>query len=706
MDAPCFLEDIYHEKCLYAATVRSPVAKGILKFILYPNFSSSYTLITARHIPGENRLHNTSLPILADGRLSYIGEPVALLLGPVKSKVEEYAAKCNVVTDEEEAVFSPGGGEHGSVIASREFQTGDTERAFASAAKIIHGDYSTGIQEHWYAEPVGAVTWFKNYPVETGAKNKKKEKMLVVKTATQWPYHVKRSVSDVLRIDPAALVVEPTSLNLHMDGKLWYPSLIACHAALGTLITGKPVRLVLSRKEDFLYSPKRCKTDISISSALDEKDAVTGMKIKVYVNLGSYEVYSDEILDQTCLGSLGFYQFDSISLTAGAERTNIPPQGPFSGFGMAQGSFAIERHISQIADSIKQDPAVWRKKNLSTVALLKGQTSAGELINAVSSMSDYHRKWAAYELLRQSRKGKSLLAVKGENLKGIGIALGYQGNGLLYPGENKNGYSIEVTLTKEGDLEIKTSMSRSDDDLGIIWARIASGILSIEPDMVRIVTKGAPDSGPSCASANITTLTKLVEKCCLAVRSQRFRAPLPITVRRSAKPHSGALWEGRFTPPDGKTMDISGFLRPGRAAAVVEVTINPAECIPEIRNLWMEIDGGKIISEDNARRNLTCAAAQALGWVFAEKIEYVNGTLSKELYDDYAIPNPVDIPPINIDFLPDNSKEPKGIGELPFTCLPAAFLQAVSQAMDHCFYSIPLKREDIWEAVQRGRDDH
>jgi CO/xanthine dehydrogenase Mo-binding subunit len=704
MDAVPFLEDIFPHNLLYAVTIRSPAAKGSLKYIQVPILPSNYAFITARNIPGENRLADTNIPILACENLSYIGEPVAIMLGSDKAKLEELAAKCKVAVDEETPVFSSGNN-HYKPAAERELQIGNTREAFEKIGKIVAGSYKTGIQDHWYAEPVGAVTWFKSeYEENKEAKTKKTEKTLIVRTATQWPYHVKRSVSGALGIEPSAVSVEPTALNLHMDGKLWYPSLIACHAALGTLITKKPVRMILNRQEDFLFTPKRCNASIDIASTIDESGNITAAEIDISVNLGAYGVNSEEILDQVCLGSLGFYNIENLKLTAKATRTNIPPHGPFSGFGLAQGFFAMERHISQIADKTGQDPAQWRKNRInSKIILPPGQASknsgvsGGELIDAAAKMSDYYRKWASYELLRQTRGGKT--PEKGDKPRGVGIAAGFQGSGLLYCGEDNGYYSVEVTLTKESILEIKTSIT-STEDYNKIWEKVASETMSIKPEMVRIVSKQSPDCGPSCASRNITAITKLVEKCCLAIRKQRFHNPLPITVRRSIKPQGGSLWNGRFTPPEGKVMDISGFSKPGMAAAVVEVAVDLLECIPKIRGVWLGVDGGKIISANRARRCLTRGAVQALGWAFTENLEYINGILPRSQYDNYAIFSPADIPPIHIDFLSSGDIEPKGIGELPFTCIPAAFMQAVSQAMDHCFKSIPLNKKDIWEMVR------
>jgi CO/xanthine dehydrogenase Mo-binding subunit len=698
MDSLPFLEDIYPPNLLYAVTIRSPVAKGKLKNINLPAFPDNYTLITAKDIPGRNNLENSKIPILAQENLNYIGEPVAILLGPDKTKLEEIASGCEVSAEEENPVFSYN--DENEPVLKREIAIGNSLETYQEKDRIVTGSYKTGIQEHWYAEPIGAISWLEDAQEE---KNSKTEKpvSLVIRTATQWTYHVKRSVTNVLNIDPASVNVEPTALNLHLDGKLWYPSLIACHAALGTYITKKPVRLILTREEDFLYTPKRCGTSINIVSTIDENANISAAKIDISVNLGAYEVNGSEILDRICLGTIGLYNFDNITLNAKAYCANIPPQGPFSGFGISQGQFALERHISMIADMVNQDPAEWREKHSETQVNLssirsKNNTLGAELIKSASKMSDYNHKWASYELLRQSRKGKK--PEKYENPRGIGIALGFQANGLLYP-DGDGAYSVEVTLTKDCLLEIKSSIT-SSEDYSRIWARVAAETISIEPDMVRIISSNAPDCGPSCASRNITVVTKLIEKCCIAIRKQRFHTPLPITVRRSIRAQNGTLLNGHFSPSHGKTFDINGFTKLGLACAVVEVSIDLIECIPVIRGIWLVVDGGKIISANRAKRSLIRGAAQSLGWAFTENIEYINGVIPRTQYDNFTIFSPVEIPPIHIDFISEDSNEAKGISDLPFTCIPAAFLQAVSQAMDNSFKSIPLKRKDIWEIVR------
>ena len=727
MEETCFVEDIYLPQMLYAVTIRSPVAKGRLKSIECPKLPYNCILISAKDIPGTNSLEDSDIPILASEKLSYIGEPVALLMGPDRNALEDCAKNCRIIAEEEEPVFSENKAGDDADAVKREIQTGDTGTAFTEAAFVVRGTYSTCIQEHWYAEPTGAVAWTDTCPPENqqrekGKRKGKQEETLTIRTATQWPSHVKRSVAGVLGLPAASVLVYPTITGLHMDGKFWYPSFVACHAALGAWITKKPVRLILTRTEDFAFSPKRCRSEIHITSALDEKGEITGMEINAAVNLGAYGINAAEIIDQCCFGCLGIYKTRNISFTGKAYKTNIPPQGPFAGFGFAQGSFALERHIGDVADSCGLDPAQWRVDNLAKTVTFpaglpeKDTSHVKQLINIAVKMSDYSRKQASYEMLRQNRRQirekqlystpespARIWAERGEILRGIGIAMGGQGGGLLYPGQDRGICGVELVLEVGGSLEIRAGMTGPAD----AWAGIARGILGVDEEKVRVSCGPfSPDSGPDTASRSITVMTKLVEQACLAIQKQRFRNPLPITVRKTTRPQKNPVFERSFPPPEGVLQDCGGFFRSGLASAVVEVDIDPVEYIPRIRGVWMSVNGGKIISEDNARRTLKISAVQALGWAYREQIHYINGILPKDQFEGFDIFELSEIPQIHIDFVPNTSEDPKGIGDLPFSCIPAAYTQAVSQAIDFYFRSVPIRSGDVWEAgKQKSKEE-
>jgi CO/xanthine dehydrogenase Mo-binding subunit len=685
------VDDIEPAGVLYGITIRSPISRGVLVGFECPKLPVSYILIRSTDIPGKNCLDEFALPVLAAETLSYIGEPVGLLIGPDRIKVEKLAGQIKVIAEEGTPVLYPHAVPEDAVLARRDAAIGETEEAFKKAKTIVEGIYNTGIQDHWYPESAGAVAIWESEKEDPGR--------ITVHTATQWPFQVLRSVAQVLKYPRNRVTVEPAAIGIHLDGKIWYPSLLACHAALGAFITKKPVKILLSGIEDFRYSPKRNSAEIRIRSALGDKGQLLATEISVLADMGAYGVFTNEILDRTCLGALGAYKAGNIRIQGQAISTNVPPASPFGGFGMAQGFFAMERHASIIADTLHQDPMEWRtdnllhKKRLLAIGASIQEAMPPELLDTAAAMGDYRRKWASYEMLREYRR-KNGKTEKHETLRGIGIAAAYQGSGFLYPGKDKGVYEVEMTLDKEGKLEIRSGMVSSNDEYVYIWQKIAAEILSIDAGAVRVVfgnTSLGIDSGPATLSRSITAVTRLVERACLAVRKQRFRDPLPITVRRFCRPVKKPGWAG-------VSFDENAFTHLAWGAAVVEAEIDPIEFIPKIRGVWLGIDGGKILSEERARRSLKLSVIHALGWASREKIAYTEGQIPNHQFDHYDIPSPQDIPPIHIDFIWNDAAHPKGIGELPFNCVPAAFIQAVSQAADYPFKRIPLTARDIWDA--------
>ncbi|MDR1399561.1 MAG: molybdopterin-dependent oxidoreductase [Treponema sp.] len=708
MNTPRFVDDIKVQGTYFAVMIRSPIAHGRLKAVQCPDMPNSYALITAADIPGVNQIADFPVPVLADDTLSYIGEPVGILTGFDMRKLEDYATQCEVVYEELIPVFSSGEIPPSHILAERRISLGSSAVECEEAAQTVSGVYQTSIQEHWYAEPHGAVVIpaqsqlvYDNNPEEKLPLNK-----MLIHTATLWPFHVKRSVCQVLGIPSDALVVEPSLIGLHLDGKIWYPSLVACHAALAAHRIRRPVKLVLTREEDFRYSPKRNATVISIISKTLETD------ITVRADLGAHSVFTNDILDYTCLGSLGAYSWPRLTMEGRAFSTNLPPQGPLSGFGLAQGFFAIERHVSRIADSLQQDPAEWRKDHA-----LQGQLGIGaprntgldappiaQLIDSTAAMCDYYRKWASYELLRQKRRGKPW-QVRDEPPRGIGIAVAYQGNGFLYQWSKDEAYAIELTLN-ENSLEIRTGLvfsNTSRESCVERWRNIAAKILLIDEQHINVSvgnTDTAPDSGPASCSQSVVAITSLVEEACNELRERRanLAESLPLHTRRAYCPVLRSAWG----EDSGKQIDERTLSNLSWAAAVVEVSIDQVSYLPNIRGIWLGVEAGRIFSIEQACLSLKTSTIHALGWAVHEELSYQLGKIPDSRMFGYDIPSIAELPPIYIDFMKRDTPHCKGIGELPFNCVPAAYVQAVSQAMDHPFEKIPLTPPDLWN-VEKTR---
>jgi CO/xanthine dehydrogenase Mo-binding subunit len=95
---------------------------------------------------------------------------------------------------------------------------------------------------------------------------------------------------------------------------------------------------------------------------------------------------------------------------------------------------------------------------------------------------------------------------------------------------------------------------------------------------------------------------------------------------------------------------------------------------------------------------------QALGWASGERLGYEEGKIPAGQFLTYNLPDIREIPPIYIDFIFNETASPKGIGDVPFNCVPAAFVQAVSQAVDHPFDQLPVTARDIWDTGKFKQD--
>jgi CO/xanthine dehydrogenase Mo-binding subunit len=652
------VDDISIKDCLAGIALRSPVKAGVLREIRTPRLPSTVTLITAADIPGVNGLSvypggegAPRIPIIAEKKLSYRGQAAALLLGPDPAKLRELAEQCFIDAEE---------GEEEDLSLEEEYRPGGADQAFAGAALVVEGTYGVDFQAAWPGEPPEAIA----LPASGGG--------MIIHTAAQWPGHVRESAARALNEGSESIEVRVTRFKVRLDERLWIPSLTACQAAVAARARNRPVRIIA--KWDDFPSPAGG-TEIFLQTALDSRGNILGTRLKIRARLGPPGIFGAEVLDRIVLGALGAYGPGSLSFSARGKAGAIPPV--LAGFGMAQGFFAAERHVSRIADALGEDPAGWRKNHflrwgqkLPIGVEIREEAPLEELIDAVASMADYRRKWAANELLRKNRREHPSQEKIREPLRGVGIALAYQGSSFLYnPVNVKEG--VELTLEKDGSLEIRTNFPWGDNQFHA-WKTLTSRVLGVEEPRILSFDreKSVPESGPACLSRGML-ITRLIEKACAAIRKQRFRDPLPITVRRYCQETKIQAWDRR--PCD------EGALSPlSWGSAVVEVEVDPVEYLPRIRGIWIALEGGTILAEEQARKTITLGVMDALC---------------------QAIPRREEIPPPAIDFLWAGGNV-KGIGELPLNTVPAAYVQALSQALDYPFERYPIGSEDIWEAVQ------
>ncbi len=688
--------DIPDREACFVTVVRSPVSRGVIEGIGMPELPPRVRALTAADIPGTKELtvFGVSVPILAEGRVRYKGEPVLLLAGPDETELEELAEKVAITCREEEPFLNFTDPAEEQIACSRTVNRGKVDEAMAGAARRVTGEYATGTQEHYTPETQAVY-----------ARWNRDRTRLTLLSPSSWPFHVHETLANCLRLPRKALAVESAPApETCLDGKLWYSSLVAAHAGLAAAALGKNIKIRYSREEDFFFSPKRSPAHLRYTAGLDATGRLQAMDVQILVNTGAYPVFARETLDRAAAAALGGYHCPAVRVRASAVTTNLPPLGPFAGMGSAMSLFAMELFADKLRKETDRDPVSWKKENLASPRrrLIIGETPRSSLpdpalLDLAHRMSDFNRKHAAFELARKRGAEKDEAP---ESLRGIGLALGSQVSGFFGAGEASLGTTVRVSLDMDGKARICSSAVPGSHALHRIWRRLAGESLGIPPEEIEIAgadTSTGPDTGPAVFSRNITIVTRTMQDACELIKKKRFRSPLPLTAaKRYRLPRSAGWNDQEFTG--------GGCAATAWAAAVVEVRVDPLTFLPEIAGVWLAVDAGTVLDEKEARRAMETGISQAFGWALFERMTFRRGRVPRDQFLGYRLPPARDLPNPEIAFLEAGGKRPvKGIGELAMNSLPAAFVGALSQAVGVDIRNIPvsLREEDLTPEAAR-----
>ena len=143
-------------------------------------------------------------------------------------------------------------------------------------------------------------------------------------------------------------------------GKEEYPSMIAGHAALLALKSGRPVKIIYDRVEDMVATTKRHPSIVRHRTGVTRDGRLVAMDIDVLIDGGAYATLSPVVLSRGCIHAAGPYRCDNVRIRGRAVMTNTPPNGAFRGFGAPQTQFAVEVHMERIAEALGIDPVELR----------------------------------------------------------------------------------------------------------------------------------------------------------------------------------------------------------------------------------------------------------------------------------------------------------------------------------------------------------
>lgn len=686
-DALPLLSRLRFPGMLCAATIRSAVPRARSFSLSPPPLPSGYRCISAADLSAASMsaLTPDGIPVFASPAVAYKGEALGLIVGPSALRCDELAAAVSVEYQEGEPEFEWEDFSPQQVVAHHKAEYGDIERAFFVSAHHERSVSRNGIFDHHYSEAMGALA-------------KPEQNDMAVYCATQWPAHLRRSLNFVLGKTKGRILIRPTDLGTTFDGRLWFPSIVACQAAAAAQICGKPVKILYTRKEDYLYTPKQARSAASVASASDGEGRLKGLDIRLVINVGAYHPLARELVRQAAAAIASMYRCPAMHIEIYAVRSDILPLGALGSIGAAYAFFAVETHLNRLAKALDRPPAEIKAINM----LAKGDSNFGavplsadipfaKIHDKLELISDYKRKYASYELVKKRDPDS-----EGGFVRGIALTIGFQTSRFFTDRSDKEACYIEARLDAGLNLAISAETAVASQGLRSMWRKTASSILSIPENNIRFAfldNGGSCSCGPLALSRGAAAVNRLLERLCRSIQKKRARGNFPI----AASARAGA---SRATGDDEEFLRENP-LNEGASwcGTAVEVEIDRLSGEARPLAVWMVVDAGRIVDKDSAAASLRCSVIGALNLCVGSDFRPdEDGEAQYRNNRRLAVP---DIPFIGVEFLDADRPGPtRGLGELPFITVPAAFSSALSQALDADPGQLPLGGGDILKIVE------
>jgi CO/xanthine dehydrogenase Mo-binding subunit len=715
-----YVDDLSFPDMLHGATVRSPVAHGKITNISFNGDIpwDEFVIVTAKDIHGGNyvALLLNDQPYLADGFVNHPEEPILLLAHKDKYLLEEARRNVRIDIEELPAVFSLE-----DSLAKKEIiwgednvfkkflvDKGNVDDAWSHADLIIEGEYETGAQEQLYIENNGAIAIAN--PSEG----------VTVWGSMQCPYYVHKALVKLFALPDEKIRIIQTETGGGFGGKEEYPSLIAGHAALLALKSGKPVKIIYDRAEDMVATTKRHPSRTRHKTAVTKDGKLLAVEIDFVIDGGAYCTLSPVVLSRGTIHAAGPYICPNVRIHSRAVATNVPPHGAFRGFGAPQSIFALERHMDKVAHAVGLTPEEFRRRNFihegettATSQIIREQVDMDGLLTRALQLSDYHAKRERFA--RENHADNGGFSKK----RGVGFATFMHGAGFTGSGEVYLQSVVSAEATADGKVRILAASTEIGQGTNTIFSQIASEALGLDFELIEVVqpdTGRVPNSGPTVASRTSMVVGKLVESAVLGLKQTLVGSGLlPQEYSESDFRKACAEYITKFgslktsstyqPPPnvhwDDEKYQGDAYGAYAWAVYVAEVSFDELTYEARVEDFVAMQEVGRVLNPVLAAGQIEGGVAQAIGFTLFENVVWKDGRMMNNQMTNYIIPTPADIPPIRVYFEENpyayGPGGAKGIGELPMDGAAPAILNAIENATGISFNRIPLMPERLME---------
>jgi CO/xanthine dehydrogenase Mo-binding subunit len=676
-----YVDDLRFPGMLHGRTIRTTIPAGELVGVRLDFDSAGFTVVDHRDVPGRNvvALIQDDQPFLVEREIRHAEEPVLLLAHADREALR--AASVHLECRPSEAVLDP----ERAPRAFKEItiEKGDLARGFAEADLVIEGEYRTGRQEHVYVEPNGVIA----VPADGG---------MTVYGSLQCPYYVHKALVGMLGLPHERVRVVQTETGGGFGGKEDYPSIIAGHAALLALKSGRPVKLVYDRLEDMATTTKRHPSVVRHRTGVLRDGRITAMEIDVLLDGGAYCTLSPVVLSRGCLHATGPYRCENVRVHGRVAMTNTPPSGAFRGFGAPQTVFAAEVQMDRLAEALGLDPVTLRERNalrpgdtMATGQVLGKDASAVAVLREAVKRSDFHRK-------RRAWHGTS---------RGIGLSLFFHGAGFTGSGEVMLASRAALELLPRG-VRILVASTEMGQGARTTLAQIVAETLSLPLEQVEVAepdTARVPDSGPTVASRTCMVVGGLLKACASEMKRRLgglspaayLRRHGPLTVTKQYEPPPGIAW-------DDTTYRGDAYATYGWGCDVAEVELDPLTYEVRPTRVTAVVEIGRAVNPLLAAGQVEGGTAQGLGYALLEEVVMRDGRMANAQLANYMVPTTLDTPPIDVTVLESPYRHgpfgAKGVGEMPMSGPGPAVANAV-RGLGLDVRSLPITPEKVLECA-------
>ena len=747
-----FADDIQFGPSLYyARLVRSPCAHALIKRI---DVSKALELpgvkgvVTGKDAPELVGMYLVDRPVLAGECVRYFGEPVAGVIAASEAIAEEATRLVEVEYEELPAVFGPMESiepdapllhpdlgkykvanfifpEPGTNISEHfKLRKGDVEYAWPECAAIVEGTFRLPQIQHVPLEPhISVALWEPSGQV-------------TLWTSTQSPHAQRDLIAQSINIPHGNMRVVSPYVGGGFGGKAGV-TMEACAVVLARAVKGHPVKLRLTREEEFVGTTMRQSLVAHTKIGCDAEGNLLAMETQYHFGGGAYNDYGVNIARAAGYSCTGPYDIPNVKGDSYCVYTNLPIGGPMRGFGMPEIHWGIEQIMDQLPEKIGMDPAEFRRRNCvrtGDIILTGMEMPAIDLVACIDKVA------ASVGLDKKEEPSAS------HKRRGKGIAIMWKA-----PAMPPNpGSSAVVRFNEDATLNVEIGAQELGQGSFTVAAQMAAQALGIPYEWVRVSapvdTKYSPYEWQTVASRITWTMGNAVKAAAEDARRQILEIvaehwgedpddldikngkvisykseeeqPLQNMVIYGLPNENLEGWtggpivgRGKFMPTYVTNLDFEtgqgtrAVVHYTVGAQAVDLEVDTETGQVEILKIASAYDVGKAINPDLVLAQIEGGAVHGMSSAFEELKFDEQGQPLNTSFVDYRIMTAVDAPgEIHGDIvetpLEDGPWGARGVGEHVMVQTAPAIANAISDALSIRFNDLPLSAEKIFLALE------